>query len=92
MISLTIVGCIVPYNDPNLLNGSSSTDANASPFVLAVKNAGITAVPSIMNVRDACPIPVQMEMLTIPGRHFDCCFERRKLLYLRIISYPCCPC
>jgi yeast amino acid transporter len=50
MVSLTIVGCLVPYNDPELLNGSGSTDANASPFVIAVKNAGIEAVPSIMNV------------------------------------------
>jgi yeast amino acid transporter len=49
MVSLTIIGCIVPYNDPELLNGESSSDANASPFVIAVKNAGITAVPSIMN-------------------------------------------
>lgn len=49
MVSLTIIGCIVPYDDPELLNGTSSTDANASPFVIAVKNAGITAVPSIMN-------------------------------------------
>ncbi|KAF2418942.1 AAT family amino acid transporter [Tothia fuscella] len=49
MVSLTIMGCLVPYNDPNLLNGSSSTDANASPFVIAVKNAGIAVVPSIMN-------------------------------------------
>jgi amino acid transporter len=39
----------VPYNDPNLLNGNGSTDANASPFVIAVRNAGIAAVPSIMN-------------------------------------------
>ncbi|PVH97629.1 AAT family amino acid transporter [Periconia macrospinosa] len=49
MVSLTIVGCLVPYDDPKLL-GSSSTDANASPFVIAVRNAGIQAVPSIMNV------------------------------------------
>ncbi|KAF2477235.1 AAT family amino acid transporter [Lindgomyces ingoldianus] len=49
MVSLTIVGCLVPYNDPNLI-GASSSDANASPFVIAVKNAGISAVPSIMNV------------------------------------------
>ena len=49
MVSLTIIGCIVPYNDPELLNGSSSSDANASPFVIAVKNARISAVPSIMN-------------------------------------------
>jgi amino acid transporter len=50
MVSLTIVGCLVPYNDPDLLNGTGSTDANASPFVIAVKNAGISVVPSIMNV------------------------------------------
>lgn len=50
MVSLTIVGCLVPYNDPALLNGSGSSDANASPFVIAVKNAGINVVPSIMNV------------------------------------------
>ncbi|KAF2192807.1 AAT family amino acid transporter [Zopfia rhizophila CBS 207.26] len=49
MVSLTVVGCLVPYNDPSLI-GSSSSDANASPFVIAVKNAGISAVPSIMNV------------------------------------------
>ena len=49
MVSLTIIGCIVPYNDNELLNGSSSSDANASPFVIAVKNAKISAVPSIMN-------------------------------------------
>jgi amino acid transporter len=50
MVSLTIVGCLVPYNDDLLLNGTGSQDANASPFVIAVKNAGISVVPSIMNV------------------------------------------
>lgn len=49
MVSLTIVGTLVPYDDPNLL-GASSSDANASPFVIAVRNAGINVVPSIMNV------------------------------------------
>ncbi|KAF2007202.1 AAT family amino acid transporter [Amniculicola lignicola CBS 123094] len=49
MVSLTIVGCLVPYTDPGLI-GASSSDANASPFVIAVKNAGISVVPSIMNV------------------------------------------
>jgi len=49
MVSLNIVGCLVPYDDPELI-GSSSSDANASPFVIAVKNAGIKVVPSIMNV------------------------------------------
>ncbi|CZS91223.1 related to amino acid transporters [Rhynchosporium graminicola] len=50
MVSLTIVGCLVPYNDPELLNGTGSQDGNASSFVIAVKNAGISVVPSIMNV------------------------------------------
>lgn len=49
MVSLTIVGCLVPYNDPRLLNGSGSSDADASPFVIAVHNAHINVVPSIMN-------------------------------------------
>jgi len=50
MVSLTVVGCLVPYNEPNLLNGSSSSDANASPFVIAVRNAGVGGLPSVMNV------------------------------------------
>lgn len=49
MVSLTVVGCIVPYDDPKLL-GADSTDASASPFVVAVGNAGIKAVDSVMNV------------------------------------------
>ena len=36
MVSLTIAGLLVPYDDPRLL-GSSSTDANASPFVIAIQ-------------------------------------------------------
>ena len=50
MVSLTIVGCLVPYTDPRLLNGTGSSDANASPFVIAVRNAGIGVLPSVMNV------------------------------------------
>jgi amino acid permease len=75
MVSLTIVGCLVPYNDAELLNGNGSSDANASPFVIAVKNAGITAVPSIMNVG----IPPT----ALPGK-------RTKLTFLRLLfSLPC---
>lgn len=50
IVSLTLVGLLVPYDDPRLLNGSSSADASASPFVIAIDNAGIAALPSIMNV------------------------------------------
>ena len=49
MVSLTLVGLLVPYNDPRLI-GSSSADAKASPFVIAIKNAGLDAVDSVMNV------------------------------------------
>lgn len=49
LISLTIVGLIVPYTDKQLL-GSSSVDVAASPFVIAINNAGIKVLPSIMNV------------------------------------------
>lgn len=50
MVSLTIIGCLVAYDNPALLNGSGSADANASPFVIAIRDAGIPALPSIMNV------------------------------------------
>lgn len=50
VVSLTLVGLLVPSDDERLLNGSSSADAKASPFVIAIQNAGIQALPSIMNV------------------------------------------
>uniref|UniRef100_A0A0D6R5R1 Amino acid permease/ SLC12A domain-containing protein n=1 Tax=Araucaria cunninghamii TaxID=56994 RepID=A0A0D6R5R1_ARACU len=50
MISLSIVGLLVPYTDGQLLSGTSSVDVKASPFVIAVNRAQINVVPSIMNV------------------------------------------
>lgn len=38
IVSLLLVGFLVPYNDPDLLNGSGTA---TSPFVIAIKNAGI---------------------------------------------------
>jgi amino acid transporter len=49
VVSLTLVGLLIPYNDPRLI-GSSASDAKASPFVIAIQNASITGLPSIMNV------------------------------------------
>lgn len=49
IVSLTLVGLCVPYNDPRLLDGSSSEDAKASPFVIAIEDAGISVLPSIFN-------------------------------------------
>lgn len=50
LVSLTLVGLIVPSNDPRLINGKSSADATASPFVIAINNAGIAGLDSVMNV------------------------------------------
>lgn len=50
IVALTIVGLLVPYTNDRLLNGSSSADATASPFVISIENAGISGLPSVMNV------------------------------------------
>lgn len=50
IVSLTLVGLLVPYNEEHLLSGTSSADAAASPFVIAINNAGIQVLPHIMNV------------------------------------------
>ncbi|KAL5361626.1 amino acid permease-domain-containing protein [Aspergillus floccosus] len=50
IVSLTLVGLLVPFDNPQLLDGTSSADAKASPFVIAIKNAGINVLDSIMNV------------------------------------------
>ena len=49
IVSLTLVGLLVPYTDHRLI-GSSSADAKASPFVIAITNAGIKGLDSVMNV------------------------------------------
>ncbi|KAK9446567.1 amino acid permease-domain-containing protein [Limtongia smithiae] len=49
IVGLTIVGLLVPYDNPNLLGATSDVDLAASPFVIAVKNAGIKGMPSVMN-------------------------------------------
>ncbi|USW57710.1 hypothetical protein Slin15195_G110290 [Septoria linicola] len=50
LVSLTIVGLLVPYDDSRLVNGGSSYDAKASPFVISIVNAGISGLPSVFNV------------------------------------------
>ncbi|KAG5301200.1 general amino-acid permease GAP1 [Histoplasma ohiense] len=50
IVSLTIIGLLVPYNDVRLVTGKSSYDANASPFVIAIRDAGIQGLDSVMNV------------------------------------------
>ena len=50
IVSLTIIGLLVPYTDPKLLSGSSGADAKASPFVISIERAGVHGLPSVMNV------------------------------------------
>lgn len=47
LVSLFVVGLIVPSNDPNLLHGSGT--AASSPFVIAAQRAGVKVLPSIVN-------------------------------------------
>ncbi|KAK4043944.1 amino-acid permease [Parachaetomium inaequale] len=48
IVNLFIVGLILPSSDDRLLN-SSGANTKASPFVLAIEDAGIQVLPSIMN-------------------------------------------
>lgn len=50
IVALTLVGLLVPYNDRRLVQGDKSdADAKASPFVIAIEEAGIQVLPSVMN-------------------------------------------
>jgi amino acid transporter len=49
VVSLTLVGLLVPFDDPRLL-GAGQSYTSASPFVIAISNAGIDGLPSVMNV------------------------------------------
>lgn len=46
LVSLTLVGFLVPYTNQNLMGGSS---VDNSPFVIAIRLHGINALPSIVN-------------------------------------------
>lgn len=45
IVSLLLVGFLVPYDNPDLLNGTGSA---ASPFVIAIQNAGVKGVLSFL--------------------------------------------
>ena len=47
LTSLIIVGLIVPYTDDQLFSTTGSI--GASPFVIAIRNAGVKGLPSVMN-------------------------------------------
>lgn len=49
IVSLTLIGLLVPYTAPRLLGAKSIVDVTASPFVIAIESAGISVLPSVMN-------------------------------------------
>lgn len=49
IVSLTLIGLLVPHDHPRLLGAKSVADASASPFVIAIESAGIGILPAVMN-------------------------------------------
>ncbi|XBW37666.1 hypothetical protein QEN19_003248 [Hanseniaspora menglaensis] len=49
IVALTLIGLLVSHKDPRLI-GTSSADAAASPFVIALVSHGIKGLPSLVNV------------------------------------------
>jgi amino acid transporter len=47
VVTIFLLTMVVPSNDPNLL--SDSSDASASPLVIAAKRAGVRVLPDIIN-------------------------------------------
>jgi amino acid transporter len=51
VLSVFLLGLIVPYNSPDLIfaNKKTNNSAAASPFVVAIKIAGISGLPGFLN-------------------------------------------
>jgi len=49
MLGILMIGMLVAYNDPELLSLKGNNTAASSPFVIAIKCAGINVLPHIVN-------------------------------------------
>lgn len=49
ILSVFLLGMIVPFDSPELANTKGGSTANASPFVVAIQLASIPALPGIVN-------------------------------------------
>lgn len=53
ILTIFFIGIVVPSNDPGLVasegDGADAQNANASPFVIAARLAGVKVLPSIIN-------------------------------------------
>lgn len=48
ILSIFVIGLIIPYTDPNLIN-TDVANVNVSPFTLVFKKAGLALAASVMN-------------------------------------------
>ncbi|KAH8588365.1 amino acid transporter-like protein [Bisporella sp. PMI_857] len=48
IVSIAIIGLLVPYNHPSLLD-RNDVASKMSPFIIAIKDAGINGLDSVMN-------------------------------------------
>lgn len=48
VVSITIVGLLVPYDSTELID-TNDVDSKASPFIIAIRDAGIQGLDSVMN-------------------------------------------
>ncbi|KAI4599982.1 hypothetical protein KJ359_001083 [Pestalotiopsis sp. 9143b] len=78
VLSVLLIGMCVPYNSPELVFANSATaNAAASPFVVAVKIAGINALDHILNacilvfVFSACNSDLYIASRTLYGLASD---------------------
>jgi amino acid transporter len=66
VLSVVFIGLLVPSDDRRLLSGSGVT---ASPFVIAVTDAGIPGLPSFINVCMIIGIlAIALECIYLPSR------------------------
>ena len=47
ILGVTVIGLLVPYTDPDL--NLKESNAAKSPFVIAIRHAGIKGLPSLIN-------------------------------------------
>ena len=55
---VTIIGLLVPSTDPSL--NLKQKDAGKSPFVIAIRHAGIKALPSVSAPHFSVLLPVEL--------------------------------
>ena len=80
ILGAILIGMIIDPRDPGLVSGAGN--ANASPWTLAIKQAGISALPSIVNVRETrigCSLSscILTRVGCVTGLHPHLCVVRR---------------